>query len=174
MNVMRRESGAISTAAPSPGRHDDPLCNTHLGGSCEHKKPTKQAAAAAAAARPKSGGGGGKATAMGSSGSSSSSVAAEGTNGSARSGEGCWAADDIGGNNSGVSTSTGGSAGDASDHAAAADGPIKLHLGFAPFFNLQSPGPFPSAWWLRAAGAFLFAFANNLYAFQNLAFAKSR
>lgn len=55
-----------------------------------------------------------------------------------------------------------------------AEGRRELTFGFAPFFNIRDDKFDRVAMWMRWTNLYLYHFANNLYAFQNLAFSKNR
>lgn len=55
-----------------------------------------------------------------------------------------------------------------------AEGKRELAFGFAPFFNVRDDRFSNIAHWIRWSVLYLYHCANNLYAFQNLAFSKIR
>jgi lysylphosphatidylglycerol synthetase-like protein (DUF2156 family) len=54
------------------------------------------------------------------------------------------------------------------------EGRAALNFGLSPFWNIQDDSQLPGAWWAHWGGKFLYHFGNNLYAFKNLAFSKTR
>jgi lysylphosphatidylglycerol synthetase-like protein (DUF2156 family) len=55
------------------------------------------------------------------------------------------------------------------------EGKEHLNFGFSPLWNSQDArSQLPGAWWAHWGGKFLYHCGNNLYAFKNLAFSKTR
>jgi lysylphosphatidylglycerol synthetase-like protein (DUF2156 family) len=55
-----------------------------------------------------------------------------------------------------------------------AEGRRELAFGFAPFFNVRDDVFSRLVYWIRWTNLYFYHCANNLYAFQNLAFSKIR